>query len=106
MDEECFMRMYARVLAASGVVLALGVCLLSAVGLGRAADDKEKKDIIDAVNTMADTVQKRGQDRGPKGHQDGGKKSNRLVKHLPGRVPRLMVLLKPNRLAGWRFSLV
>jgi hypothetical protein len=61
MDEECFMRLYARVLAVSGVVLALGVCLLSAVGPGR-ADEKEKKDIIDAVNKMADSFQKGDKD--------------------------------------------
>jgi Cytochrome C' len=52
------MRLNARVLAVSGVVLALGVCLFSAVGLGTAADDKEKKEVTDAVLKMADAFEK------------------------------------------------
>src|SRR5947208_4988044 len=70
MDEECFMRLYARVLAASGVVLALGVCLLSAVGLGSAADEKEKKEITDGVLKLADTFQKGDKDAMKKQTED------------------------------------
>src|SRR5258707_6194157 len=56
------MRLYARVLAASGVVLALGVCLLSAVGPGSAADEKDKKEVTEAVLKLANAVQKGDKD--------------------------------------------
>jgi hypothetical protein len=52
------MRLYARVLAASGVVLALGVCLVYVVGSGSAADEKDKKEVTDAVLKLAEAVEK------------------------------------------------
>jgi soluble cytochrome b562 len=71
------MRLNARVLTVSGVMLALGVCLLSAVGLGIAADDKdekEKKEMTEAVLKLADAVEKGDKDAIQKLTEEIGKK--------------------------------
>src|SRR3954468_22138862 len=68
------MRIYARVLACTGLVLALGVCLLCSAPAGSAADKKDdKKDddkpspAIEPVAKMADLIEK--------GDMNGAKKT-------------------------------
>jgi hypothetical protein len=75
------MRIYARVLASTGLVLALGVCLLCTAPAGSAADKKddkkdEKKDddkpspAIDPVAKMADMIEKGDMDKAKKAAAD------------------------------------
>jgi Cytochrome C' len=56
------MRMYVRVLASTGAVLALGVCLLGVTRIGTAADDdeatKKAKAAAESVLKMADALEK------------------------------------------------
>jgi hypothetical protein len=56
------MRMYVRVLASTGVVLALGVCLLAVTRTGTAADsdeaEKKAKAAAESVLKLADALEK------------------------------------------------